>query len=455
MESRVSGARIPADLPQGFILNDAGMYSFVCQDVFKDILSFITAIPDHLKPLFLIPIRIEAPANHLAADGIVHIANRLAKRDVEEFHPVANSEESDWFGTETFVYDDATPTVAPSTPGSIFDIDGADEKTHHQDLPENQDQNLQPDADTSYMSDVDPTESYLRYPYRTEESPLRHSSEITVVVPITVHVALTPEELEKRTPDSIADNAKPCDVSLVSYDKRSRIFSFGVGCGKGQYTVKAKLNDLRHVALNCSCPYWRWNGPEYHASQNNYLLGNPAGDASTPDVRDPDRQFHLCKHAYSVVARLDEFVDEISEENWGLDDEELMEEIDEEWDRMEGTAEIPLEETQSDNLEAEVVEPETEEGTDAEADADADVDVDAELEPFDDSEEDTTEIIPEAEAESADDEESLELTDDDLESFSEDSEPTSEYPVIDAEPDLDASEAAKKIIEEEEEDKEK
>lgn len=402
-------------MPQGFILNDAGMYSFVCQDVFRDILSFITAIPDHLKPLFLIPIRVEAPAAHLAADGVVHIAHRLASSHVSEFHPLSNSPESEWFGGETFVYDDIGPTVAPSEPGSIFDVDGADEKTHHQDLEMNQDQNLQPSAEISYMSDVDPTESGLKYPYRTEESPLRHSSEMSVVLPLSIHIALNPQELESRTPDNIAENAQSCNVSLISYDKRSRIFSFGVGCGKGNHTVKAKMNDLHHVALNCSCPFWRWNGPEYHASQNNYLLGAPAGDASAPDMRDPDRQFHLCKHAYSVVARLDEFVGEIEEENWGLEEEELLEEIDNEWDRMEGSAEIPLEETQEDDVEAEVVEPE--------------------LEAFDDSEEDTADLsVGDAPSGDAD-----------LPEYMDEGEVTAEYPLIDAEPDPEISEIADSV----------
>jgi hypothetical protein len=287
------------------------------------------------------------------------------------------------------------PTVAPSDPGSIFDIDGADEKTHTQDLADNQDINVQSDADTSFLSDVDPSESYLNYPYLTPERPLRHSSEISIIVPRKIRYALKPQELETRTPDKIVDNAGSCSVSLLSYDKRSKIFSFTVNCGNGRHTVKAKINDMQHIALNCSCPFWRWNGPEYHASQNDYLLGAPAGKASPPDVRDSDRQFHLCKHAYSVVARIDNFVEELEDENWGMEDEDILEEVDKGWDRMEGAAEVDLDSINTEEIEAQV-----------------ESEPDAELESYEDSDEVTEEIespeeTPEAEeVEEADEEDS-------------------------------------------------
>lgn len=56
-----------------------------------------------------------------------------------------------------------------------------------------------------------------------------------------------------------------------------------------------------HIKLSCSCPYWRWQGPEYHAKQQDYLLGKPRGTASTPNVRDPDRTHLLCKHSAKVL----------------------------------------------------------------------------------------------------------------------------------------------------------
>lgn len=409
-------------IPQGFILNDAGMYSFVCQDVYPDILSFMTAIPTHLKPLFIIPIRVDVPAAHYASDGMIHIASLLSRSIIADDAMDGSTSDGDLFGAKTFVYDDLTPTVSPSDPGSIFDVDSADERTHTQDLVDNQDENLQPAAETSYMSDVDLTDSYIRYPYRTDERPLRHSSEISIIVPMNVHIAIKPHELETRTPESIKDNASTCDVTLVSYDKRSRIFTFTASCGGSNHSVKAKLNDLNHIALNCSCPFWRWNGPEYNARQNDYLLGQPSGKASPPNVRDPEREFHLCKHAYAVVARMDEFVDEVSEENWGMDDEQILEEIDQSWDRMEGTAEIDLDETQKDDIDAEIepmpqdaeIEEDSEDPENKDSESDEEIyDLDEETEKIDEDEDededfsldedelkDVSDAIPDEESES-------------------------------------------------------
>lgn len=431
------------NIPQGFILNDAGMYSYVCQDVFPDILSFITAIPGHLKPLFLIPIKIDAPASHLASDGVVHIASRLANEHIaDETVLDGNTPDGDLFGTKTFVYDDLTPTVNPSVPGSIYDIDGADERTHHQDLVDNQDQNIQPDTTTTFYDDVDLTESNMGYPYRTPERPLRHSTDMSIIVPFQARIALKPYELETKTPDNIKENSDTCQVSLTSYDKKFQVFSFSVTCGGSDHTVRAKLNDLQHVAVNCTCPFWRWNGPEYHASQNNYLLGNPSGTATPPNMRDPERQFHLCKHTYAVIARLDEFVDEISQENWGLSDEEIMQEVDENWDRMEGVAEIPLDEVQENDVEAEVedLSEDSEEEPEAEEESD-----ETESEPGEDlpEDDDSVEEPLEEEPESDEVEEEPEVEEDEPEEDVEDeSEP---------EEDSDLSEIAESVADDQEE----
>src|SRR5690606_18828852 len=147
-----------------------------------------------------------------------------------------------------------------------------------------------------------------------------------------------------------------CTVALVSYDKQNRVYTFNVGCDGSNHTVQAKLNDKEHVALNCDCEFWRWNGPEYHAKSNNYLLGAPNGTASPPDMRDPNREFHLCKHTYAVTARIDEFVEEIADEHPDKSDEEVLDEIHEEWDRMEGVAEVDLEEAQENDVDADIEE---------------------------------------------------------------------------------------------------
>jgi hypothetical protein len=358
------------DFPHGFVLSEAARYAFLCQDVYGDILSFASAIPDHLKPLFLIPVKLETV---IASDLVDRIASsRLADGMI----PSGSTEESEWFGTKTFVNDDVQPTDPQTTPGSIFEIDGADEKTHHQDY--NFDFNLQAPTDTSYMSDVDMTQ-YTDYPYRSKEKP-RHSfdsrfastvlsrmvrasrASISALMkgrrplpPVLIHrIAIKPEALIPRVPDKIKKNAGSCSVSLTSYDKRNRVFTFSVSGSSSPRTVQAFLSNIDHVALSCDCPFWRWNGPEFHARSEKYMLGQPFGTASPPDVRDPDREYFLCKHAYAVLKRLDSFVNDIVDENWDLEDGDLMDQVDENWEQLSASEDVPLDDLEGDDVALEV-----------------------------------------------------------------------------------------------------
>jgi hypothetical protein len=77
-----------------------------------------------------------------------------------------------------------------------------------------------------------------------------------------------------------------------------------------QYTVKIKpiRKDKRYkivskmpVLLSCSCPFWRWQGPEHWAKVNDYMYGKPRGTASFPIIRDPKSKHWACKHVIAVL----------------------------------------------------------------------------------------------------------------------------------------------------------
>ena len=398
------------DFPHGFILSEAAQYAFLCQEVFPDIISFAAAIPDHLKPLFLIPIKMER------VEVASRVASRIAlRRFADGATPLGDGGEgeADWFGTKTFKYEDNEPTIPSSDPGSIFDTkDGeADSLTHHQEY--NYDENIQVPTDTTFIEDVDITQ-YWDYPYRTKEQPVRHSfTQVAILeLPWRRRLAIKPEELEPRAPEKIKRNAQSCRVSLTSYDKKTKVFTFAVQCGHGQRTVQASLSDIDKVALSCDCPFWRYNGPEFHAKHNAYMLGQPFGTAAPPDVRDPDRKYFLCKHAYSVLKRLDDFVQEVLEENWEKDDDEILDQVDEDWDRLEGEADVPIEDLDDEDIDIEIdweeepeggLEPEPageepEEEEEEEVFPDYEVDL-SELESEPDYEVDITDLEPEHEYE--------------------------------------------------------
>lgn len=355
------------DSPHGYVLSEAALYSFSCQDVYPDVISFAAAIPLHLRSLFLIPIQVDYTIASDTEHAVRSLAMKMTKRQADGSGPSGGTEESDLFGTKTFVNDDIEPTVPNTSPGSIFDIDGADSLTHHQEY--DFDQNIQVPSETTFMEDIDTT-NFPRggYPYYTNESPVRHSS-IKIKPILIVRIAVKPEQLETHAPKKIKDNAKTCSVDLTSYNKKTRVFTFSVDCGNSAKIVQASLSDIDQVAMSCDCPFWKWNGPEFHAKENSFMLGQPFGTASPPNLRDPERKYWLCKHAYAVLRRLDSFVQEIVEENWEKDDDELLREVDEEWDRLEGMTKVPLEEIEEEDLDIETAESE-ESGESEEVDSD-------------------------------------------------------------------------------------
>ena len=72
----------------------------------------------------------------------------------------------------------------------------------------------------------------------------------------------------------------------------------------GDYIVTVEAKGERSnpdLHLTCSCNYWQYQGPEYHATQNDYLLGKVRGTAELPTKKDPKGTHKICKHAYAVL----------------------------------------------------------------------------------------------------------------------------------------------------------
>ena len=110
----------------------------------------------------------------------------------------------------------------------------------------------------------------------------------------------------------IQNDTRSGDIDLVNADIKNFLFQFSVpGDGwpnsKPRYQVDIKFDkDGRpslaalDVKVKCNCPFFIYNGPEYQAKSDNYLLGNPGGTASPPDIRDPNRVYYICKHIAAV-----------------------------------------------------------------------------------------------------------------------------------------------------------
>ena len=111
-----------------------------------------------------------------------------------------------------------------------------------------------------------------------------------------------------NAPDLVA-RSQNIPVKLARVDRKNGVWLYNVQGSTGPYRVRLKAirkgntRDIQklHVKVSCSCPFWRWQGPEHWAKQGGYLFGRPQGSASKPSIKDPDGSHRACKHVLAVL----------------------------------------------------------------------------------------------------------------------------------------------------------
>jgi len=101
-------------------------------------------------------------------------------------------------------------------------------------------------------------------------------------------------------------------VKLARVDSKNAVWLFNVQGSESPYRVRLKairhgnVNDIQkaHIKVSCSCSFWQWQGPEFHAKQGDYLFGRPRGLATKPGVKDPNGQHRACKHVLAVLSHV-------------------------------------------------------------------------------------------------------------------------------------------------------
>lgn len=131
-----------------------------------------------------------------------------------------------------------------------------------------------------------------------------------------VKQAATSAEITRGISHKIVDRAADRHPKLVRVDTKNWMWTWSVpGTAPQPYTVKVQAfkrgNSKNFKSLNlkvkCTCPAFRWQGPEHWAEGDTYLLGSPRGTASYPVIRDPDHVQPLCKHIYAVLEKSRKF----------------------------------------------------------------------------------------------------------------------------------------------------
>ena len=126
-----------------------------------------------------------------------------------------------------------------------------------------------------------------------------------------VRTAVTVGDILKRCDKKIKERAKKRIPKLSRIDTKNWIWTWK----SGEHTVKVqafkrgtsvnfpKLN----LRVSCSCPFWRWWGPEHWGTKSDYQKGALQGTAAYPVIRDPARWRPVCKHAYAVLEKSQSF----------------------------------------------------------------------------------------------------------------------------------------------------
>lgn len=214
--------------------------------------------------------------------------------------------------------------------GSIYRIDGPDDRAKPQNDPEGDERHhekFKPRfTPPGGRPPGDPT--VTDYPYRdglphqhyasdheTAEFVaglwlLRTAHELRVSPGQRVLVAAKPDEIVTGLNPKFQQNARSCGVSLKRADIPNLRWIFSVNCGNGAKVVKLKASRAKNIVrlgkmdvdLSCSCPAWQWLGPEHHAKGGDYLLGPARGTATTPVIRDPQGINRVCKHVAAVLS---------------------------------------------------------------------------------------------------------------------------------------------------------
>lgn len=125
-----------------------------------------------------------------------------------------------------------------------------------------------------------------------------------------VRLAAKMDSLTNGLDPAIDARSHSCKVSVRRVDAPNLRWIFSVDCGNGGKVVRLKAERVGNIVrlakmqirVSCSCLAWRWLGPEYHAKREKFLDGKPSGTASTPDIKDPERDNRVCKHVAAVLS---------------------------------------------------------------------------------------------------------------------------------------------------------
>jgi len=129
-----------------------------------------------------------------------------------------------------------------------------------------------------------------------------------------MRLAVRITDIQSRCGPDLVQRSQGIKVKLRRVDTRNQMWAFEVQGSKGPYKVRVKAKAAKNITsaqkanvyMACSCPFWRWQGPEHWAKSKGYLYGRPQGSASRPNIKDPNHKHGACKHVLAVLRHITE-----------------------------------------------------------------------------------------------------------------------------------------------------
>lgn len=104
------------------------------------------------------------------------------------------------------------------------------------------------------------------------------------------------QELLSKTNKRTLARARSLNPRLINQRGSELIYEVS---GTEKYKIEVKV-DNTDVYVRCSCNSFVYQGSEYHAHKQNYLLGSARGNLEEPIIRDPKSENLVCKHIVAV-----------------------------------------------------------------------------------------------------------------------------------------------------------
>ena len=280
-------------------LSQAAWKEYQNQDVFPDMDSFIAAMPEAIRMVHMLPEGVKGVPGYVKIGGDEgYFSSPLVGTHVTE--------------SEDSAYRDV----------SMWDVNGPKYLPKDQSQPDETEIYFKPQGPIDYKSLPYPkgslregSDDATQHPYRGLDSREREITATWVSTQQPIEATLSKVAVDWKSiingiDRSIEKSSKICSVRLKrAYPDYDRwVFEVHTPGSPNRHVVSIKAIrkgntstvDKLDLKIGCSCDFWKWQGPDYHAHKYGYLGVKPSSDLSSPDKKDPDHRNKICKHVYAA-----------------------------------------------------------------------------------------------------------------------------------------------------------